>query len=114
MHMISDKQLEANRNNALRSTGPRTKEGRKRSSLNALRHGLSGQVTVMTDEDRAAHQELTQALIQDLKPEGTLELQLAQRIATDTWRLNRASAIEDNLFALGLHQSEEEIGRAHV
>jgi hypothetical protein len=68
--MISDKQLEANRNNALRSTGPKTKDGRKRSRLNALRHGLTGQVTTMTDEDRAAHDKFSQALIRSLAPEG--------------------------------------------
>jgi hypothetical protein len=103
--MISDKQLEANRSNALLSTGPKTEEGRKRSRMNALRHGITGQVTTMTDEDRAAHDKLSQALIQDLAPEGAMEIQLAQRIATDSWRLNRISAVEDNLFALGLHEN---------
>ena len=111
--MISNKQLQANRNNARLSTGPKTVEGRNRSRLNALRHGLTGQVTVMTGEDRASHDELAQALIQDLKPEGTLELQLAQRIATDSWRLNRAGAIEDNLFALGLHQNAGQLCPDH-
>ena len=103
--MISDKQLEANRSNALLSTGPKTEEGRKRSSTNALRHGLTGQVTTMTDEDRAAHDKFSAALTQSLAPEGGMEIQLAQRIATDSWRLNRASAIEDNIFALGLHEN---------
>ena len=103
--MISDKQLAANRANALLSTGPRTEAGRKRSSMNALRHGITGQVTTMTDEDRAAHDKLSQALIKDLAPEGAMEIQLAQRIATDSWRLNRISAVEDNLFALGLHEN---------
>jgi hypothetical protein len=103
--VISDKQLDANRRNAQLSSGPKTEAGRKRSSLNALRHGLTGQVTAMTDEDRAAHNKLSQALIQSLAPEGAMELQLAQRIATDSWRLNRASAIEDNLFALGQLQN---------
>ena len=103
--MISDKQLEANRNNALLSTGPKTEHGRKRSRMNALRHGLTGQVTTMSEEDRAAHDQFSQALIRSLAPEGAMETQLAQRIATDSWRLNRASAIEDNLFALGLHQN---------
>ncbi len=56
----------------------------------------------MADEDRAAHDKLTQALMKDLAPEGAMETQLAQRIATDSWRLNRISAVEDNLFALGL------------
>src|SRR5580693_6406144 len=99
--MISDKQLAANRANALLSTGP-TEEGKKRSRLNALRHGITGQVITMADEDRAAHDKLSNALMKDLAPQGAMETQLAQRIATDSWRLNRISAIEDNLFALGL------------
>jgi hypothetical protein len=109
--MISEKQLEANRNNALLSQGPITDEGRKRSRMNALRHGLTGQVTTMTDEDRTAHEKFSKALIQDLAPKGAMETQLAQRIATDSWRLNRMSAVEDNLFALGLH---EHGGKLHL
>jgi len=103
--MISDKQLEANRSNAELSSGPKTEAGRNRSRMNALRHGLTGQVTTMTDEDRAAHDQFSKALIKDLAPEGAMETQLAQRVATDSWRLNRASAIEDNLFALGQLQN---------
>jgi hypothetical protein len=103
--MISEKQLEANRSNALLSTGPKTEEGRKRSSSNALRHGLTGQVTTMNEEDRAAHDNFSEALIRSLAPEGAMETQLAQLIATDSWRLNRASAIEENLFALGLQEN---------
>src|ERR1700691_2402704 len=99
--MISEKQLEANRSNAQLSSGPRTETGRKTSSMNARRHGLTGQVTTMTDEDRAAHDQFSKALIKDLAPDGAMETQLAQRVATDSWRLNRISAIEDNLFALG-------------
>ena len=100
--MLSEKQLAANRANAQRSTGPRSEEGRQRSSLNARRHNLTGQVSAMTDEDRIAHETFSKALISAMAPEGALELQLAQRVATDSWRLNRASAIEDNIFALGL------------
>src|ERR1700689_176574 len=103
--MISEKQLEANRSNALLSSGPKSETGRKTSSMNALRHGLTGQVTTMTDEDRAAHDQFSKALMKDLAPEGAMETQLAQRVATDSWRLNRASAIEDNLFALGQLQN---------
>jgi len=103
--MATEQQIAANRLNAQLSTGPKTEAGRNRSSLNALRHGLTGQVTAMTDEDRAAHDELSKALIQSLAPKGAMETQLAQRIATDSWRLNRAAAIEDNLFALGQLQN---------
>jgi hypothetical protein len=107
--MISDKQLEANRRNALRSTGPRTEEGKKASALNARRHNLTGQVTAMTEADRIMHDAFSASIVENLAPEGAMEIQLAQRIATDSWRLNRASAIEDNLFALGHSAKSDEI-----
>jgi hypothetical protein len=99
--MISEKQLAANRRNARRSTGPRTEEGKNVSALNARRHNLTGQVTAMTDADRIMHDAFSAAMVESLAPEGAMETQLAQRIATDSWRLNRISAVEDNLFALG-------------
>src|SRR5580704_2455157 len=104
--MTSEKQIEANRSNAEHSSAAKTEAGRKRSRMNALRHGLTGQVTTMTEEDRAAHDVLSKALMKDLAPEGAMETQLAQLIATDSWRLNRASAIEDNLFAVGFFANE--------
>jgi hypothetical protein len=99
--MISQKQLEANRRNAQQSTGPKTQHGKERSRLNATRHGLTGQITVMTEEDRIAHNTFCDALIKDLAPNGTMQQQLANRVAEDSWRLNRISAIEENIFGMG-------------
>ncbi len=107
--MISQKQLEANRRNAQRSTGPRTEEGKKVAALNARRHNLTGQVTAMTDADRIMHDAFSASIVENLAPEGAMEIQLAQRIATDSWRLNRISAVEDNLFALGHNAKSDEI-----
>src|SRR6202012_4412769 len=106
--MISEKQLAANRQNAQRSTGPRTAEGKKVSALNARRHNLTGQVTAMTDADRIMHDAFSASIVESLAPEGAMETQLAQRIATDSWRLNRMSAVEDNLFALGHNAKSNE------
>ncbi len=111
--MISEKQLAANRSNAQHSTGPKTEEGKRASSHNACRHNLTGQVTAMTDEDRVAHDQFSAAMIASMAPEGALEIQLAQRVATDSWRLNRASAIEDNLFAIGFSQHADEFAEEH-
>src|SRR5271155_3257347 len=107
--MISEKQLAANRRNAERSTGPRTEEGKKVSALNARRHNLTGQVTAMTEADRIMHDAFSASIIESLAPEGAMEPQLAQRIATDSWRLNRISAVEDNLFALGHNAKSNEV-----
>jgi hypothetical protein len=111
--MISEKQHAANIRNAQHSTGPKTEEGKRISSLNACRHNLTGQVTAMTDEDRVAHDAFSTAMIASMAPEGALETQLAQRVATDSWRLNRSSAIEDNLFAIGFSDHANEITAEH-
>jgi hypothetical protein len=91
--VLSEAQRLANRLNAQKSTGPKTTEGKAKSALNACRHQLTGQVITMTEPDRIMY-------MQEWKPEGATEIQLVTRIAHDNWRLNRAGAIEDNLFAI--------------
>ena len=103
--MISEKQLEANRRNAQNSTGPRTAEGKSSSSRNNLRHGLTGHINILPTEDREAHDAFCNELSDSLKPETPMEHQLAQSVAEESWRLNRARAIENNMFALG-HEGE--------
>ena len=103
---ISNLQLAANRKNAQRSTGPRTPEGKKRSCLNALRHGLSGQVVVMPDEDMQAYLAFIKDFVHDLHPVTEPEKQLAQDIANCQWRLNRSVSIENGIYALGHHDFE--------
>jgi hypothetical protein len=94
-------QLTACRENAQHSTGPRTVEGRKRSSLNAFRHGLTGQIIIHTPEDEQAFKKHCEGIREALAPIGALELDLAQAIAEDRWRLNRARSLENSIFALG-------------
>jgi hypothetical protein len=107
--MISEKQLEANRRNAKQSTGPKTIEGKASSSRNNLRHGLTGHITIMPGEDREAHDTFCNELIDGFQPETPIERQLAQSVAEDSWRLNRARAIENNMFALGREGERREI-----
>jgi hypothetical protein len=99
--MTSAAQSEANRANAQSSTGPATAAGKETSRFNATRHGLTSQVACMTWEDRDAFNQFCAALVAESAPEGPAETQLAQSIAEDNWRLNRARAIEHNIFALG-------------
>jgi hypothetical protein len=99
--MPTDKQLAANRANAQKSTGPKSTAGKQRSSLNALRHGLTGQVVVMPEEDLAAYHRFLTDLTASLNPDGPLETQLAQSYAAFQWRINRANAIEETLLTLG-------------
>src|SRR5450631_3222727 len=111
--MISEKQLEANRRNAELSTGPRTEAGKARSSLNAGRSSLTGQIHMMTEEDRVAFNAFSIRMTKALDPIGEDELQCAQTIVKGTWRLNRASSIEDNTFALGHDRNGKSIAVDH-
>ena len=99
--MTSAKQIAANRENAKKSTGPKTDATKELTKMNALRHGLTGQVNLMPDEDREAHDKFCAAIVESLAPEGALEIQFAQSIAEDNWRANRGRAIETNMFAIG-------------
>src|ERR1700721_2660197 len=102
--MVSEKQLAANRRNAEKSTGPK----KSNSSRNNLRHGLTGHISLLPTEDREAHDAFCNELIDSFIPETPMENQLAQSIAEDSWRLNRARAIENNMFVLGHgHQHRE-------
>jgi hypothetical protein len=96
-----------------KSTGPRTLEGKTKSRLNALRHGLTGRVVVLPHEDLSAYNTFCAELMKDLKPEGPLERQFAQTFCDTQWRLNRARSIEDSMFALGHSEAAGNIDPGH-
>ena len=98
-----------NRRNAALSTGPRTEDGKRRSSLNALRHGLTGQTVVLPEDDLAAYQKHCAQFHSELKPQGLLETKAVQTIADTYWRLDRIRAMENNLFSLGFHELSGEL-----
>ena len=102
----SQKQIDANRRNAQKSTGARTDEGKAKTRLNALRDGLTGQVITLSDEERPIFEKLKAELIADLAPKTVMELKLAGSIAWDTWRLDHLRAIEMNVYALGTETND--------
>jgi hypothetical protein len=96
--MTTKKQIAANRRNAKRSTGPRTEEGKKRSSKNAMTHGLLSRQVLLREEEPDLFRQVWGALWEELRPEGELETYLAARIASGIWRMNRIARIEAQLF----------------
>ena len=99
-----------NRENARHSTGPRTPEGKKRASLNAIRHGLTGQTIVSPTDDLSAYLLFTKRFHDDLQPKGAVETQLVQTVADNSWRLNRARVYENNLLTIGFDEQSGSIG----
>jgi len=102
--MSQTNRAEINRQNAAHSTGPVTIEGKRRASLNALRHGLTGQTVVLPSDDIAAYEETCRQYHDELKPVGLHETDAVQTIADTRWRLHRIRAMENNLFSLGFQE----------
>jgi hypothetical protein len=96
--MSSFKQIEANRRNALKSTGPITPEGKQRSRCNAVRHGLTAETVIEGLENVDDYQEFERAVISDYDAELAVERELVLRLASVLWRLRRATGIETGLF----------------
>ena len=110
---VSEARLRANRQNAKKSTGPRTKDGKQRSSLNATRHSILAQVIHLPKEDMAAYNKFTSDYVVSLAPVGTVEIQLAHACADIQFRLHRIDAAEHNLFALGHEENGDNWDTGH-
>jgi hypothetical protein len=95
--MASDRQIKANQENARLSTGPKTLEGKTRSSLNAVRHGLLARDAVLPQEDRATYLELLAALQAEYQPDGPTHTFLVEQLASAQWRMQRFRRVETGL-----------------
>jgi hypothetical protein len=73
----------------------------QKSVLMGRRDPATGQSVLRTETDAESHRKFIAEFVASLKPDGMVEIQLAQRLAQDTWRINRIQAVEENIFALG-------------
>jgi hypothetical protein len=100
-------QIEANRANAQLSTGPRTEEGKQRSSQNSLKHGVTAKSDVLPAEDPDPYKRFARSLIAGLKPQGELETQIARNIASIQWRLRRLRILTDEILVADLELTKQ-------
>ena len=88
-----------------------------RRAFSNLKHGLTGRIYLLTQADQSAYDALSSGLRESLAPEGAMETELAQAIADDRWRLNRAATFESSIFAEGAEkfaQSPEATGEPEL
>ena len=101
--MTNPKKIQANRQNARKSSGPKTPEGKAVARMNATKHGLLSQQVLLPGEDEAALEDLGERLRAELQPVGELEDLLVDRIVAAYWRLRRLGRIEAGIFAWELY-----------
>src|SRR5688572_28538877 len=93
----SSLKCESNRLNSLKSTGPRTPEGKARSSRNAVTHGIFCREVVLLGESHTAFEILCQEFIREHKPQTMTELAVVERLVSAQWKLNRVAHSESLL-----------------
>jgi hypothetical protein len=109
--MTTPVQIEANRNNAGRSTGPKTPQGKSRSSKNAIRHGFRSDLAVLPFEQADAWERHRDGVVSSLAPAGTLEEALALRVALCLWRLQRVAVYEASTATAAIEGVADEMAR---
>ena len=96
--MLTEKQLEANRANAQKSTGPTSVAGLEKVSQNALKHGLCGKFQVLPSENQAEYDDLFERFMRAEKPADDSERELVAKMARHTWLAERAIRCQDSCF----------------
>jgi hypothetical protein len=106
--MASERQIAANRLNALKSTGPRTEAGKARSRKNAITHGLSTHVENLPDDEKDAFEQRVTSWKAALQPCTPYEDDLVRRLAGYSWRLDRAERVQTALIADSIDEAEQD------
>jgi hypothetical protein len=96
--MASEAQIKANRLNALKSTGPKTAEGRAKSRMNALKYGLTAKQLIIFDEKEKDLSDLIAELFEDYQPVGAREEELTRQLALAFWSLRRIRRAEAGIY----------------
>ena len=99
--MSTQAQVDANRRNAQLSTGPTSESGKAKSSLNAVKTGLTGRTVLLPGDDAALYEAHLTQFIERFKPVGEEEQNLVQSLADTEWRLLRIPSLEMGIYALG-------------
>jgi hypothetical protein len=98
--MTSYRQIDANRRNALKSTGPKSEQGKQTSRCNALRHGLTAETVIGALENAEDYEAFEAAITADYDAQSAVERELVLRLASILWRLRRATTMETGLFEI--------------
>ena len=94
----SIKRINANRENAKKSTGPKTVSGKFRSCRNGLKHGLDSRKHLIIGEDVKEFQEMKESYIKMLEPSNILEVEDCMQIIAMSWKIRRFSVVETGLY----------------
>jgi len=105
--MSTQRKIDSARANGAKSHGPITEEGRKTSSMNALKHGLTARTVVLSNENGDEYDGLLDSYVQDLQPNGPVEMDLVLEMVNAKWRQRRFHNVETEMFERQMFEQKE-------
>ena len=105
--MATQKQIDANRRNAQKSTGPKTPEGKTAVRLNSLKHGLRAQTLILPGEDPSQFHQLCAGLESEWQPQSATARFYLEQMAIAQWKLRRLEVAEANLLGQDLEATRQ-------
>ena len=108
--MTSENQLQANRRNSTKSTGPKTRAGKAQSRLNSCKHGLTAKLLITAGENGADFDQLRAELLEEFHAKSALRIELVDRLAGILWRLRRVPFFEAAILAASNAEISEKEG----
>ena len=98
--MSTQKQIDANRENSQKSTGPTSSDGLKRSSLNSTVHGFTGQTLVLSDAEKAPYEAFVQQMRQEFNPCTAESRELLQNYTDLRWSIQQITVQQNTILAI--------------
>lgn len=108
--MSSNRKIEANGENG-KLGGPKTPEGKVKSALNSIKHGLTGSTLLLTSESRPMYNDLLDAFVERFQPADEVELEILMEMVAARWRLRRTWSIETAMIDLEMDDQEDDIAK---
>src|SRR5437016_4878458 len=111
--MSSQRRIQASRANGAKSFGPATPEGLQIAARNALRHGLTAQTVVLTNESATRFEQLLDYYVKEFDPRTEVEMDFVEEMAVAKWRQRRAWSIETATMDLEMDQQDPELAKKY-
>src|SRR5215510_2766816 len=102
--MSSQRRINASRANGQKSRGPVTPEGKQRSSVNAIRHGLLAKCVLIPGESAEAFHEVLNQFVAHFSPLDYVEFGFIEEMVASYWRMRRTMTIETTMFGAAVEQ----------
>jgi hypothetical protein len=106
---ISQKQIEANKRNAQKSTGPRTKEGKTKSAMNSIKYGIYSKKYLIKDESPEEFDNYRKSVLKCLKPNNFVLFDIANQIISNGWEYQRHSLLQSKILNTRSLRNEAEL-----